>query len=155
MTEPAEPTPEQESELLIAFLATHNAVCPLCGYELHLLRSPRCPECGRELRLTVGMVQPYLSAWIALLTVAAASAGFGLFCILLTAKDGWPTWPSAHQGSLNFTFAFHMLMVPIAIVIVFARRLLLRLRQKLQWILFAVVSITCVAMFAWFIAYVR
>ncbi|MCA9272550.1 MAG: hypothetical protein KDA31_05840 [Phycisphaerales bacterium] len=34
---------------LIAYLATHNAPCPECGYNLRGLKSITCPECGTDL----------------------------------------------------------------------------------------------------------
>ena len=138
--------------MLIEFLQQRAAACPLCGYNLHKLESPRCPECGRELKLTIGMVQPYLSAWIALLIVACASGGFGLVCIIIPLKDGWPQWQH-HYDLLNAAFIFHMLMVPTATLVMLLRRKLLRLARATQWTLFAAVLTVCFLMFTLFIVF--
>jgi len=41
------PTPDP----LTAYLATHDAPCPGCKYNLRGIQQPQCPECGRVLTL--------------------------------------------------------------------------------------------------------
>ena len=40
---------------LLAFLQDRDVSCPLCGYNLRNLTTPRCPECRQDLELTVGV----------------------------------------------------------------------------------------------------
>jgi hypothetical protein len=47
---------------LVSFLATHDASCPRCGYNLRGVESAVCPECGAGLSLT--LAQPRrLAGW--------------------------------------------------------------------------------------------
>ncbi len=45
---------ENETELLLRFVAHRDHACPQCDYNLRDLTRPICPECGEELKLTVG-----------------------------------------------------------------------------------------------------
>lgn len=76
------------SALLLQYLRQTDVACPLCGYNLRGLTSPRCPECGNELRLSVGLREPVLRYWMMLATVVCASAGIGLFFLLFAAFHG-------------------------------------------------------------------
>src|SRR6478672_10529133 len=58
-------------DMLLAFLAGHDADCPVCGYNLRALTRPVCPECGQELVLTVGAARLRLG-WL----LAALAPGF-------------------------------------------------------------------------------
>jgi hypothetical protein len=86
-------------DLLTAYLADRDEACPRCGYNLRLLRSSRCPECGDEVRLQVGLVEPRVGAYIAL--VAAWSTGlggtvlFGLIALTAAAPVWWRSEPCA------------------------------------------------------------
>lgn len=57
--------------LLVRFLRTRDAACPVCGYNLRALTEPICPECRHELLLTVGVTRPQLG-WL----LAALAPGF-------------------------------------------------------------------------------
>jgi hypothetical protein len=63
------------------FLGSRDVPCPLCGYNLRGLTGTMCPECARELRLSVGLVEPRMGAWIAAVVMSAAGAGFSLLLI--------------------------------------------------------------------------
>lgn len=76
------PTPSPDRIDLAAFLATRDAPCPVCGYNLRSLLTDRCPECGRHLVLAVGTTEPKLGAFIA--GLVGLASGFG-FCGLLIA----------------------------------------------------------------------
>src|SRR4051812_2658518 len=69
---------DAETAYLLNYLATHDAACPLCKYNLRGLTVPRCPECGREIRLAVGMKEPYLRALVTTLVALCISAGCGI-----------------------------------------------------------------------------
>jgi hypothetical protein len=58
-------------DLLLEFLREHDAVCPVCAYNLRALTRPICPECGQELVLTVGAARLRLG-WL----MAAVAPGF-------------------------------------------------------------------------------
>ena len=73
-TVPAPPAADESAEL-VRFLADRDVPCPLCGYNLRGLTMPRCPECGRELRLSIGLTEPYLRAWV-VLAAAVLVLGF-------------------------------------------------------------------------------
>jgi hypothetical protein len=148
---PADAT--DESELLLRYVRERDVACPLCGYNVRGLTSTRCPECGRELRLTLGLLEPYQAAWVALVGILCASGGFGLFCIFMVVKQGWPSWGD-EQKLLDLTFAFHMIVPPFALAAVLMRRKFLRLRRTTQWTIFGVATAVCVLMFTGFMAYV-
>jgi hypothetical protein len=64
---PRDPPPE----LLREFLATHDAPCPVCGYNLRGVTLTICPECESPIELGVSSNNTYLGAWIwALLSFA-------------------------------------------------------------------------------------
>lgn len=66
-------------ELLLRFLAEHEARCPACGYELHGLVEARCPECKQALELTVGMPRPRVTLFV----LALIPSAFSLMCAAL------------------------------------------------------------------------
>ena len=145
----AAPPADEDVRQLVHFLATHDAECPLCGYNLRALTSPRCPECGRELRLTVGLAEPYLRAWIVLAAATCAAGGTGLFFILMIAVAGWPrVWGSAVKTFfMNASLIYFMCGVPAAAAVLLARRRLMRLPTGRQWLLaWVAVAATSAAM---------
>ncbi len=56
---------------LVQFLATHDAPCPKCGYNLRSVQSPTCPECGLQLSLSIRPDRPSVTSWCALLLFLA------------------------------------------------------------------------------------
>lgn len=66
---------EREQKLLREFLADRDTPCPRCAYNVRALTGSSCPECGSDLELRVGLVEPRLAAYIALLV--ACCLGFG------------------------------------------------------------------------------
>ncbi len=63
---------------LLAYLANSDHPCPNCSYNLRGLKASACPECNQELKLTIGLVDPKLGAWLAGVLGLAAGAGFSL-----------------------------------------------------------------------------
>jgi len=135
-TNPA-PRAADDTAGLVAFLAGRDVPCPLCGYNLRGLTSPRCPECGRELRLSIGLTEPYLRAWIVLAAAACAGGGTGLFFVMMIARAGWPsTFGSPVRFFvMNCSLIYFILTIPVAVVVLVTRRRLLRLPAHLQWLL--------------------
>ena len=77
--QPSQSDSEADVIRLVEFLATRDAPCPLCGYNLHGLTRDICPECGRQLQLSVGLTDPFLRAWV-ILAVAVFSGVQDSFC---------------------------------------------------------------------------
>src|ERR1041384_1675280 len=74
---------ESEAQFLLRYLQTHDAVCPLCGYNLRRLTVARWPEGGRGVKLAVGMKEPYLRALVTMLVAMCISGGCGLLSFIL------------------------------------------------------------------------
>jgi hypothetical protein len=144
MSEPsllAATSPTADTAILIDWLRDRDVPCPLCGYNLRHLTSPRCPECGQELCLAVTAVEPFLKAWITLAASAAASAGVGVLMLVLVARVGWP---GEDEPLLDISICLFIAMIPVAGFIFYRRRKLLKLARSTQW----TVAIICIAMFA-------
>ena len=157
-TRPFEPTTRadlarDDEHAFLWYVRDRDAACPLCGYNVRGLNTNRCPECGRELRLTLGLVEVNQAAWVTLVVVLCASGGFGLFCILMVLKQGWP-W-NDQDRLLNLTFLFHMIVPPFAVAAVLWRRRFLRLTRWAQWAVAGVVATSCALVFALFMVLVE
>ena len=118
---------DADRAFLIRYLAVCDAACPKCGYNLRALTSPRCPECGETLRISVGLVHPRLRGWLWLAVPLIASAGIGLFFLVLVLG----------RGRLPSSFFYPYLLVgltcfwaaiPMAILVIVKRRSILRMR---------------------------
>lgn len=120
---------EADVQALIEFLRERNAWCPACRYNLRGLTTPRCPECGRELRLSVGVTEPFLRAWILLAVSTFASAGLGFLFAWLLLREGYPP----DRGALRLDIFYFILMVPTAFLVLATRRRFLRLSSSVQW----------------------
>jgi hypothetical protein len=139
-----------DQELLLSFLRGRDVECPLCRYNLRDLSSPRCPECGRELRLTVGMLQPYMSAWVTLAITLCASGAIGLLFLLLVIRNGLPAWDAEHRTALNVAYWFHVAMIPLALAAVIWRRRFMRVARREQWFAAILALVACALMFTGF-----
>ena len=53
MEGPSESLPEAPDAGLVSYLATHDAECPRCRYNLRGVGASRCPECGTTLKLSL------------------------------------------------------------------------------------------------------
>ena len=71
---PRNPSPE----LLRAFLATHDAPCPVCGYNLRGVTLSICPECESPIELGVASNNTYLGAWLLALLAFAMPLSFDI-----------------------------------------------------------------------------
>jgi hypothetical protein len=128
-----------EAEFILAYLRTHDALCPLCHYNLRNLTVPRCPECGREIRIQVGLKEPYLRAMVTLLVAMCLSAGGGLLSLLVVVgflvHEGRLPPIYARDWPLAFLIYGSMFsLVPAACSILLYRRIL-RLDKIAQYIL--------------------
>lgn len=75
-------TTDDNDAMLRSFIATRDAPCPACGYNLRGLTGNRCPECGRRLVLAVGTTEPRLAAFIAGLVGLSSGLGFSALLLL-------------------------------------------------------------------------
>ena len=130
---------DDADERLVAYLAAHHASCPLCRYNLRGLTSARCPECGQALRLTVGLAEPFLRAWIMLVVSAWAGAGVGLLFLVAILIQGFPSGqPPICMAILCLTAD-----IPVGVLSLILRRRFLKLMRSHQWtIAFASVAFT-------------
>jgi hypothetical protein len=124
---------ESDEAFLIRYLAERDEPCPLCGYDLRALTSPRCPECGEALRAGVGLAQPQVMAWVALTAPLVASAGIALFMLLLYAGRG--SLPSDYRYPyLRWALVYFWgVAPPLGVFAVWRRRSILRVRESTKW----------------------
>ncbi len=129
------------SPLLLQYLArSRRGVSAMCGYNVRGLATPRCPECGRPIKLTVGIAEPYQSAWVGADDRAGGgSAGIGVLAYVGLFKGGWPDLSDGpvYMRLEQIAFVYQMLMPPCVIAALVGRRFLKRLRRTTQWWLFA------------------
>ncbi len=127
-----------ETAFLLKYLETHDVPCPLCQYNLRHLTVPRCPECGREIRLTVGMVEPYLLPWILTTIFMAMAASIGVLFVMACVFYGPPpmeliTFRTARDMVPCLSLSWGLLAVPLTLTLVAARRRFFRWDRTVQW----------------------
>jgi len=136
---------------LIEFLRDRDQPCPLCRYNLRDLTSNRCPECGQMLQLLVEPREANQKFWIAICAPLLASAGVGLFLIGATIKRGISmVLSSEEQIALPLAFAWFVLAIPQAIMVIVFRRRIVRAPWTIQLavaVLMTIVSIMAFALF--------
>lgn len=66
------------AELLREYLDSHDAPCPVCGYNLRGVVLERCPECNAPIEIGVGSSQAFLGAWLLAMLAFAMALGFDL-----------------------------------------------------------------------------
>jgi hypothetical protein len=70
------PPAPSDTTALLAWLATRDIPCPVCGYNLRALPDPRCPECNAPLTLQVWSENAGTGPWLVALISFALAAGF-------------------------------------------------------------------------------
>jgi hypothetical protein len=141
-----------ETALLLDYLKNHDALCPLCKYNLRGLTVARCPECGREIRLTVGMTEPYLRAYIVFLVALILPAGLGLLVWIMMMREGLTIYSSSPRGPLStmILIGFQASLLPATVAVV-GRRRFMRLSTGVQWRLATLGMAEALALFGgWF-----
>ncbi len=137
---------DTDAALMVQFLSRHDAFCPLCKYNLRGLTRPKCPECGRTLTLSVGLVEPYLRAWIVLMVSLCVTAGPGLlFSVAIGAYF-------VRHGVASLTLSLLQLIpvlilifcIPLAIAALLLRRRFLKLTRRTQWMLARISLLTTI-----------
>ena len=102
--------------LLLDFLADHDASCPVCGYNLRGISTPRCPECGRTVHFEVVPAESHLRAWVALAATTCSAAGLGLYLVADSLGGPMPHWATW------FSFAWFGANVLLAPIILAGRK---------------------------------
>lgn len=80
-TPPEAPAADAPESPLSAYLASHDAPCPHCRYNLRGVTTGMCPECGREVRLSLetprrlGGRGPLILALLLVVLVGGAVSG--------------------------------------------------------------------------------
>jgi hypothetical protein len=138
-----EPTPPDSTRasnetFLRTWLIDRDEPCPLCGYNLRGLTSPRCPECWQALRLSVSLAEPYLKAWIALVAGLLPPAGIGAIFIFGFCYGLMHEGPRVFRefSDIQLGPGFIMLhvasCVPLSILAIVFRNRFLRLSRQIQ-----------------------
>lgn len=106
--------------LLPAYLASRDKPRPRCEYDLRSLRGDQCPECGKALRLTVGLVEPRIAAYInAVVAAALGPGGSGMFLMVAFAAATWNGWS---RGAATMLLALMVVPSPTLVLILAGRR---------------------------------
>lgn len=78
-TIPAHP---EADPLLLQFLASRDAICPVCRYDLRGVTTNRCPECGHALALSLGGYQRFPLWWYLGFAGPVALMGFHILVMV-------------------------------------------------------------------------
>ena len=101
-------TMNQDLEQLQHFLASTDAPCPSCDYNLRGLKSDFCPECNQKLVLNVALAEPRQRAFIATLIGLAMGAGFqglmALFFLIWSVLKNFSRREGLHYMALTTPF---------------------------------------------------
>jgi hypothetical protein len=128
-----EEAPSDEAAL-VEYLQARDVACPLCGYNLRGLTAARCPECGRSLRLSVGLSEPRIGAWVTCLVAVTAASGMGVLGILSVLRNGidvlFVDETALRTAAIWYFLSAALVLVPALIAL---RRRYRRLSQAVQW----------------------
>ena len=146
MTDEVEPGPAGDAApdpLLLEYVRDRDVACPVCGYNVRNLTTPRCPECGEQLALHLAPVEPKLGLWLAMLVPLLLGAGLGLLFIILWSFKGSP---SRREMPVIVSF---ILCVPLAAVAIATRRRFMRLGRGVRISLAVWSAVLLVALMTW------
>ena len=146
--------PTDETELLLHYLRSHDAVCPLCKYNLRNLTVPRCPECGRAIKIAVGLVEQVLWPYVTLLVGLLLPAGMGLLVWVFAIIEGLRFYERQHGIDLLLTLCLQASVFPAVLGVVFRRRFL-KFKPRVQVALALSASAIGVGLFAAFVFMMR
>ncbi len=110
--DPADPPPG----VLAEFLATRDAPCPRCGYNLRGLSASRCPECNTEIQLGILRPdRPDRRMWMLMLLAGVAGTLRGLMGVsnyLWEELDSWQgSVPTRYQVQRHVYLAIFILLL--------------------------------------------
>ncbi len=132
----ADHLPRQAStDLLHTYLETHDALCPICSYNLRGVSLGNCPECNAPIELAIGSSQLKLGAWLTAMLAIAMALGFDVVIgmllvvpvIITGGEDGAILFLAGSLTTLGLA-CIGMLWVLLA-----NRRGWLKMGQRSQW----------------------
>src|SRR5206468_3407523 len=86
---------DADDRALVEFVATRDAACPVCSYNLRGLTAAVCPECSARLHLRVGSENLRLGPWFAGVVSLAVGLGFdGVVSLMIGAVSVALTRPA-------------------------------------------------------------
>ena len=97
-------------DLLIRFLSSEDADCPVCGYGLRGLTSGRCPECGVPVELAIRTPDSRMPAWVTGIVAVSMLTGFFVMLtiwlvVMMSGRGSMPpaneTWPVYAGGPVG------------------------------------------------------
>ena len=138
---------------LVQFLATHDAPCPKCGYNLRSVESLTCPECGLQPKLAlVPNQQSVTPCWCALLVAVSLLSGVGFRRWVAEAFHGFPSLGALSLGAWHwYVLQYAILASPLLLIaVLLGRHWLMRRRTSVQWglagVAIAVFALECLSL---------
>lgn len=132
--------------MLLEYVADRDVACPSCTYNLRGLTTSRCPECGRELKLSVGLAQTYLRAWVLLLFAVFCGAGAGLLLGVNFLMVPWSRLAPRQEAVVIYFMAY----LPLAMIVMIGCPRFLRWPRRRQWIVAVLASGTILGAYTLF-----
>ncbi len=130
---------------LVQFLATRDAPCPKCGYNLRSVQSPTCPECGLQLTLSLIPDRPSVTPWCALLVTVSLLSGIGIRRWVAWVFHGFPSPPALSIAWYWHVLHYTILTSPLLLIaVLFGRHWLMHRRPSSLWGITALAAIVFV-----------
>jgi hypothetical protein len=137
-------------EAISRYLATHDASCPQCSYDLRSVSSATCPECGLQLELSL-VHRQVPRAWCVLLVAVSLLSGVGLRRLVAEVFHGMP---SLHWGAAGWRwYVLHIALLasPAALLaVLLGRNWLMRRSPAVQWglvaLAFLIFALECLSL---------
>src|SRR5882757_2815231 len=74
-------------EYLFDLARARDITCPACSGSLRDLAQQTCPHCSAALEVRLGLTEPRVGAWLALVTPLLMGAGLGALWLLVLMKE--------------------------------------------------------------------
>lgn len=128
---PRDPSPQ----MLRAFLESHDAPCPVCGYNLRGVTLPICPECECPIELGIASNNAYLGAWLLALLAFAMPLSFDLLVgLMMLLSTVFSAGENAESVFLLVSLTtLTLTSVGMLWVLVARKRDWLRMARRRQW----------------------
>lgn len=137
--------------MLSAFLASHDAPCPICAYNLRGVTLAVCPECESPIELGIASSNAHLGAWLLALLAFAMPLSFDLLIGVMMIVSSVMT---GGEDTLSLYLMISLLTLTLGCVgmlwmLVVRKRhwlCMARSRQwRLAWVIFAAVFLVHLA----------
>lgn len=121
--------------MLCAYLADHDAPCPICGYNLRGVTLGVCPECECPIELGVSSSSSFLGAWLLALLAFAMPLSFDLLVGLMMTVGVVMSGGENAEGVFLMVSLVTLTMVCVGMlwVLVARKRDWLRMSRRKQW----------------------